>query len=431
MRVFDKKGPLRRWLRPKLKQAKVARRAFFARRARARSNARYVGITGSSGKSTTTALLGHLMAGQVAVQSQYFRNTLQTLTRFLRLDFSDTDYVIAELASAGPGDIRPMAQLMRPHVGIVTMVRLEHYSAFRKIEAVTAEKSELVRAVQPGGLVVLNADDENVRGMAALTTERVITFGTAPDADYRVSDVQAAYPDTLSFVLHGPAGEVALKTQFPAAHFWMPAAAAAAAALELGIAPEVVAAQAASFEPLRSRGEVIAIPGGPRFLLDTAKAPWHSLNLAFDMIGAAAAGRKRIVLGHISDYAGSSRKYGDAYRVAREAADEVIFVGENSHRSRASQEDRDSGRFREFISVRAAADYIRETAVADELILLKGSANLHLERIALEYTHDIRCWPESCGKQKDCRSCGLFDRPFEEHQKMSRREQQARRGTGL
>ena len=428
MRFLDKHGPLRRWLSPKLKQAKISYRAIFARRARARSNARYIGITGSSGKSTTTALLPHMISGQAPAVSQLFRNTMDMLTRFLGSDLGDAEYVVIELGAAGPGDIGPMAAMLRPHVGIVTLVRLEHYSAFRKIEAVTAEKAELVRAVQPGGLVVLNADDENVRGMAALTGERVVTFGTAPDADYRVSNVHAAYPDMLSFTLRGPGGEVALHTQFPAPHFWMPVAAAAATALELGIASEVVAARTATFAPLKNRGEVLAIPGSPRFMLDTAKAPWHSLYLAFDMIDAASAGRKRIVLGHISDYAGSTRKYGDAYKVAREAADEVIFVGDNSHRSRASQEDRDTGRFREFTSVRAAADHIRETAVEDELILLKGSSNLHLERIALSYTHDIRCWADACGKQQDCRSCGLFDLPFEEHSRLSRRETRRRLG---
>ena len=426
MRLLDKNGPFRNWLRPRLRRAKVAYRAFLSRRARKRSTARYIGITGSSGKSTTTALLAHMISGRAPAASQLFRNTMGMLTRFLRRDHSGIDYVVVELGAAGPGDIGPMTALLKPHVGIVTLVRLEHYSAFRKIEAVTAEKAALVQGVLPGGLVVLNADDENVRGMAALTGERVVTFGTSPEADYRVFDIHAAYPDTLSFTLRGPAGDLALKTRFPASHFWMPVAAAAATALELGIAPEVVASQAATFAPLIIRGEVMAIPGGPDFILDTAKAPWHSLNLAFDMIGAATAGRKRIVLGHISDYAGSTRKYGNAYQAASEASDEVIFVGDNSHRSRASQEDRDTGRFHEFVSVKPAADHIRHTAVADELILIKGSSNLHLERIALSFTHDVRCWVDACGKQVDCRSCGLFDLPFEEHSTLSRREKRRR-----
>lgn len=427
MRLFDKQGPLRNWFRPILKQAKMSVWRARARRVRNRSTARYIGVTGSSGKSTTTALLGHIIAGQAPVSSQFFRNTMGQLTRFLVQRPKKAEYMVAELGAAGIGDIGPMAKLLRPHVGIVTLVRLEHYSAFRKIEIVTAEKAALVEAVQADGLVVLNADDENVRGMAALTSARVVTFGTTPDADYRAVDIHAAYPDALSFTLRGPAEDLTLRTQFPATHFWMPVAAAAATALEMGIRSEIVAERVASFAPLRNRGEILTVSGGPHFMLDTAKAPWHSLGLAFDMIEAATAWRKRIVLGHISDYAGSPRKYGEAYRQARKASDEVIFVGDNSHRSRAPQEDRDSGRFREFVSVKDAADHIRETAVEDELILLKGSSNLHLERIALSYTHDIRCWVQACGKGIDCRSCGLFDLPFEEHAQLSRAERKARR----
>ena len=78
---------------------RVERVEDVARRARARSNARYIGITGSSGKSTTTALLAHMISGQAPAVSQLFRNTMDMLTRFLGSDLGDAEYVVIELGA--------------------------------------------------------------------------------------------------------------------------------------------------------------------------------------------------------------------------------------------------------------------------------------------------------------------------------------------
>ena len=133
------------------------------------------------------------------------------------------------------------------------------------------------------------------------------------------------------------------------------------------------------------------------------------------------------MLGQISDYAGSSRKYGTAYKIAREIADEVIYTGDSAHRSRASQADRDSGRFVELRSAKEVSDHIKQTAVPGELILLKSSSNLRLERIALAWTHDVKCWVPVCGKPSSCQTCGLYEVPFEEHRDFVAKRRLARR----
>lgn len=337
------------------------------------------------------------------------------------------DYVIFEAGAYAKGSIRPMAEMLQPHVAMVTMVRLEHFSSFRTLENVAVEKRALVEALRAEGLAILNADDPHVMGMAPGLDCRVVTFGMSDEADYRVSDVQASYPQRLSFSLHWKGNTLVLKTPFPADHFWLPAGAAAAAALELGMLPEMVAARLATYIPLANRCEIIITDGGPEFIVDSAKAPWHSINLAFDMMGKAVAVRKRIVLGQISDYAGSSRKYGTAYRAARDVADQIIYVGENAHRARAEQADHDSGRFHEIRAPEAVSNFIKETAVAGELILLKSSSSLHLERIALAWKYDVKCWVPVCGKPEDCMHCGLYEVPFEQHRDFVRKRRRARR----
>lgn len=118
-------------------------RRYRARRARAQSKAIFIGITGSSGKSTATSLLGHILAGRGTVHTQVLANTLKALVRTLYKRMKragEVDYVVFEAGAFEPGSIRPMAQMLKPDLAVVTMVRLEHFAQFRSLEAVAQEK---------------------------------------------------------------------------------------------------------------------------------------------------------------------------------------------------------------------------------------------------------------------------------------------------
>ncbi|PBC07573.1 Mur ligase family protein [Mesorhizobium sp. WSM3859] len=403
---------------------------YRAKRARARSKATFIGVTGSSGKSTAASLLGHILGGHRRVYTRVLANTIKSLvsTLYKRMNKGgEVDYVVFEAGAFGVDTIRPMAQMLKPHVAVVTMVRLEHFSSFKTLENVAREKRALVEELELGGLGVLNADDPNVLAMASGDTHRFVTFGESETADYRVADINAAYPRTLGFTLHWRGGTLKLETPFPGEHFWLPTAAAAATALELGAPARMVEERIATFVPLANRCHVVVVDGGPHFVVDTAKAPWHSLPLAFDMVAKSGAGGKRIVLGQLSDFAGSNAKYARAYESAREIADQVIYVGEHAHRSKASKADRDSGRFVELRTPKEASDHLRRTAAPGELILLKSSSSLHLERLALAWTHDVKCWIPACGKKEGCQDCGLFEVPFEEHRDFVKKRRNDRR----
>jgi UDP-N-acetylmuramoyl-tripeptide--D-alanyl-D-alanine ligase len=390
-------------------------RARRARDTRAGGHALFIGVTGSSGKSTTAALLAHLLEGKGRVVRGFGRNVYGALVGTIERTSRHDDFAVAEVAVGRAGDMKRMAELLRPDVAVVTLAALEHYSAFRSHAAVAAEKGGLVEALAPGGFALLNADDPHVMSMAARTRGRIVTFGRSRPADYRATRIAAAFPGRLCLTVEWRGGEATLRTNLVGEHFWLPVLAALAAAIELGVEPELAAERVSTFEPLANRCSVVDVPGGPTLVVDTVKAPWHSLWLAFDLIAGASAPRRRIVLGQISDCTGSHRRYRSAYRYARSRADQVVFVGEHSHRSGASQQDRDEGRFAAFQTPAQVAEHLRKTAIPGELILLKGSPNLHLERIALSWTHDVRCWIPTCGKRATCQACGLWGTRFEDH----------------
>ncbi len=343
-------------------------------------------------------------------------NTEKSISAAIINSSPEDDYFVTEAAIGKKGDMDGMAKVIRPDVAIVTLIALEHFSAFKTREAIAEEKGKLVQALSANGIAFLNADDDLVMAMAARTEARIVTFGREREADYRVVSVESRFPDPLKITIAWGDNVADIALPLVGEHFWVSVAAAFAAAAELGGEPETIARQLSGIAPLSQRCEPVRTSGGPIFLVDTVKAPWHSLPLVLQTMKSVSAPRKRIVLGQLSDMTNARAKYRDAYRAAREVCDQVIFVGEHSHRSKASEEDRASHRFVEKTRVEDACAYIKETAIEGEVILLKSSPRLHLDRIALAWETEVRCWSDDCGLMTDCISCGLFDRPFSEHQ---------------
>jgi UDP-N-acetylmuramoyl-tripeptide--D-alanyl-D-alanine ligase len=426
---------LRDWSRPMRKRyglratstrVKHAVSLKMAHMRRARSDALHIGITGSSGKSTTTALLAHILEAHGSVHAHVYRNTLYPLCEALRGVEPQTRFVVAEIGASVKGSISAMAGLLRPDVAVVTKVGLQHYSAFRGKEAVGLEKGTLVEALPSSGLAILNADDPHVMAMAKRTKARVVTFGRSPEADYRLESAHASLPTRLSARLSCEHGSFDLTTPFVSEEFWLATLASFAASVELGVSPEIAKERIATFSPPWNRCGVIEVAGGPTFIVDTAKAPNEEIPAAIEIIKKAQMPLKRVVIGQISDYPGNSIKvYRTAYQLAAACSDQVVFINDYGHRARVSERDRETGKFVDFTAPKEAADHVKNTARPGEVILLKGSQNLHLERLALCWTHDVQCWERSCGKTGDCVQCGMVEVPFEDHRKV-RRERRRR-----
>ena len=307
-----------------------------------------------------------------------------------------------------------MIHLLRPSVGVVTLVALEHYSAFRSLGAVAEEKGKLVEALPKSGLAVLNHDDPWVHAMALRTKARFVTFGKS-GGDYLITETRATEPGKLSVTIAHDGETFELKTQLTGSHNSLPVAAAVACAHQLGAPAALIEERLASFQPLFGRCSAHFIENGPVFIADTVKAPYHSIFLPINMMTEFSAPRRRIVIGPISDYAGSRKpKYRDVYRACRQVADQVIFVGDHSHRSKATPEDIAAGRFVEKRSVEEAAAFIKATAIPGEIIMLKSSRNIHLERIMLAVGQQVRCWEQNCGLDVDCLRCGSYAISFAE-----------------
>jgi UDP-N-acetylmuramoyl-tripeptide--D-alanyl-D-alanine ligase len=407
---------VRKQLRQSLRAAKFRVRELRAKMHRKIVSTKIIAVTGSSGKTTTVSLLAHILAGEHRVKwhatGNGYGEAVRTIGRLRRND----EFAVLEQGTSGPGKLARAANLIRPDVAIVTLVALEHFTAFRSIDAVAEEKSAFVKSLSRAGLAVLNYDDPFTRAMSTLTTARCVTFGTS-GGDYVVSEVVTSSDGFLSFELTRPnVQSLQIRTQLIGSFNWLSAAAAVTTALELGVSKSSVAKSAATFAPLMGRMSAHHTPEGSRLVMDTVKAPYHSVTLPLATLASMHSPSKRFVLGQISDYAGNSdRKYRNVYEAAVKVADEVCFVGPTAHKARPLPAHVETGKFRAFKDVRALAEHLKTTAREHEVILVKSSKNLHLERLLLDRIDNVQCWPTECGVGKTCMDCGLYRHPFSEH----------------
>jgi UDP-N-acetylmuramyl pentapeptide synthase len=300
----------------------------------------FVGVTGSTGKTTTKDLIHAILSSRLpGWKSEGNDNIVVYRTIFGTSPWHA--YCVQEIAAAIGGKRialeRPLS-LVRPRIGVVTNIGTDHLSAFGSVEEIAAEKGKLVAALPEAGTAILNADDPNVLAMGSRCRGRIVTYGLALGATIRAENVSCHWPDRLSFdVLYDGQREI-VRTQLCGTHWVHCVLAAIGVALEMGIPLAAAARSVETVEPSERRMEPVTRPDGVTFIRDDVKAPLWSLRPAFEFMGSASASRKIIVLGTISDYArGSYQAYRDVAKQALEVADLVLFVGPKASKSQRAK----------------------------------------------------------------------------------------------
>lgn len=371
---------------------------------------RFVGVTGSGGKTTTKDLVFTVLDSKFRThRSHDTNNQLYTVARTMFEIRPGTQYCVQEVGISGPGSLDQPVKLLAPSIAVVTNVRTDHGSAFSHEDGIAHEKSKLVRALGPDGIAVLNADDERVLAMAALAPGEVVTYGTGSKADVRAEQVTVDWPRGVRFVVHHRGESFAGEARLQGAHLVPCALAAVAVGLAAGMSvPECLAA-IRDFQPALGRMSLHSTKGGVTFIRDDWKAPLWSVRYPMDFLGELPARRKLVVLGNLSDYRGNSYPpYRDTVRHALGVADEVLLVGDHAGKAERIARNLDTGAVRGFASVEAASRYVCETVESGDVVLLKGSnISQHIGRIALACDQDVKCWRVKCRRDVFCDNCAL------------------------
>ena len=267
---------------------------------------RIIGITGSSGKTSTKDLIAAVLRplGEVVAPPGSFNNELGHPWTVLRAT-RDTDFLVLEMSARHPGNIAALAGIATPSIAAVLNVGTAHLGEFGSREVIAQTKSELVQAVPDSGVAILNADDPAVAAMAAKTAARVVTVGRGPSAQVRAEDVTLDELARPHFTLVTGAGRVPVTLAVHGEHQVGNALCAAAVALECGATPAQIADALAGATPAsRHRMEVRTTTAGVTVINDAYNANPDSMRAGLQALAVMAReGGKRswAVLGEMGE----------------------------------------------------------------------------------------------------------------------------------
>jgi UDP-N-acetylmuramoyl-tripeptide--D-alanyl-D-alanine ligase len=353
-------------------------------------NRRIVGVTGSVGKTTTKDLAAEVLATRFPTlrSEKSYNNEIGLPLSVLRLTDRHRRAVL-EMSMYVPGEIRLLAGIAPPQVGVVTLIAPVHAERAGSIEDIVDAKAELVEALPPApeGTAILNLDDERVMSMADRTQAEVVTYGLDPGADVWADRIEGLGLDGIRFWLHG--GErfggqsYAVKLPMLGRHSVQTALRAAAVGLVEGLHwEEVTRGLQESERQLR----LIAIqgPNGSVVLDDTYNASPPSTLAALNLLNDLVDGRRIAVLGDMLEL-GSYEEQGhrDVGIRTAEVADLLVTVGDLGRiiADEARRHRMPARRVQSFATADEAAAYLLDTVQAGDMVLVKGSRAVGMEQI--------------------------------------------------
>ncbi|MGW6943435.1 UDP-N-acetylmuramoyl-tripeptide--D-alanyl-D-alanine ligase [Streptomyces xanthophaeus] len=358
-----------------------------------------VALTGSAGKTSTKDLIAQvLQAHAPTVWTPGSLNNEIGLPLTALKATAETRHLVLEMGARGIGHIAYLTGLTPPRIGLVLNVGTAHIGEFGGREQIAQAKGELVEALPAeaeGGVAVLNADDPLVRAMSGRTKARTVLFGEAEDADVRATEVRMAPGGQPAFTLHTPTGCSDVTLRLYGEHHVSNALAAAAVAHVLGMSvSEIATALSGAGTLSRWRMEVTERADGVTIVNDAYNANPESMRAALRALAAmggsarANGGRTWAVLGPMAELGDASLAEHDAVgRLAvRLNVSKLVAVGgrEASWLQLGAYNEGSWGEESVVVSdAQAAVDLLRSELRPGDVVLVKASRSIGLERVAL------------------------------------------------
>jgi UDP-N-acetylmuramoyl-tripeptide--D-alanyl-D-alanine ligase len=348
-----------------------------------------ISITGTSGKTTTRRMIAHLLAKRYrcAESIRNYNNFVGVPLSILQIRKRTTMAVI-ELAMNNRGEIRQLARIADPSMGVITNVGRGHLEFLHTLENVAKAKAELLAHLKKGDVAVLNFDDPLVRRMARRTKAEVVSYGIDHDADFRVSNISLG-AQGARFSINGMEGfSISLLGKMNVYN----AIAAVAAAAVCGLNTNQMKHRLATVKPMSMRLQRKKM-GGITIFNDSYNANPDSMAAAIAVAAEAKGVRRIACLGDMLELGEKSPRF--HREIGRELAahhfDIILLYGPQS---RAIQEGlRAAGshaRIAHFIKRKALTRKLLKTVKRGDIVLIKASHAQRLDLVADELMIDLK-----------------------------------------
>jgi UDP-N-acetylmuramoyl-tripeptide--D-alanyl-D-alanine ligase len=350
---------------------------------RARVTAPVIGVTGSSGKTTTKDVLTQLLSAHRSVigSPRSFNNDIGVPLTLLLAD-EGTEALVVEIGTNSPGEIAALCRVAaRPTAGIVTNIGAAHLEGLGSLEGVAREKGDLAAAVPADGFVVLNADCRFSRQIASMTAARVITFSVEGEGDLNAHDLVFHAAGT-TFRLNGHE----VTSPLLGTHNVSNLLAALAACTGLGVPLDEVLPVVQHLAGGHQRMERHALPGGSLVLDDTWNSNPDSARAAVRVLAGLHGHRRRVlILGDMLELGRHAAEMHHEVGLAAAEADLdlVVLVGELAVAAAAGAMDGGlpAERVLHLPDAAAAIERVPSLVEAGDVVLVKASRGLRLERV--------------------------------------------------
>ncbi|MGD2156170.1 MAG: UDP-N-acetylmuramoyl-tripeptide--D-alanyl-D-alanine ligase [Anaerolineales bacterium] len=364
----------------------------IARFWRRKLDPRVVGITGSVGKTTTKELVASVLERRYRTLKNpgNLNNEIGLPLTLLHLGQSD-ERAVLEMGLYVEGEIALLCDISLPHVGIVTNVGTVHAERAGSQEAIARGKAELVRALpsEPGGVAVLNFDDPWVRQMAEATKARVFFYGLSPKADLWADGVESLGLEGIRFRLHYRGEVLHLRIPLIGRHSVHTALRAAAVGIVEDLTWQDIVDGLRS-EKTQLRMVIARADSGALILDDTYNASPQSMLAALNLLDELE-GYKVAVLGDMLELGQYEKRSHEMVGIrASEVADEIVTVGGLARviADAARRAGFSPASITELEDTEEAITYLSKQLHADDVVLVKGSHGLHMDRIVTALESD-------------------------------------------
>jgi UDP-N-acetylmuramoyl-tripeptide--D-alanyl-D-alanine ligase len=341
-------------------------------------------VTGSNGKTTTKELVASILAmrGPALRTQGNLNNEIGVPLTLFGLESRHVAAVV-EMGMNHPGEIARLTEIARPDAGLITIVQPAHLEGVGSIEGVARAKGELFHGLGPDATAVVNLDDARIAAQAQGLSARTLTYGRHADAQVRLVSVESQGREGLSLRIatRGREHEVALR--LVGDHNAMNATGAFALALALGYSPEecVRGLEAASAHARRL--QVVDAPGGVTVVDDCYNANPASVLAALRTVQELASdGRAVAVLGDMLELgADEARGHAEVVVDASNRVARLALFGPRMKSAVGLAEKKLGPAARHFDDVGELVGWLRGELQRDDVVLVKGSRGMRLERV--------------------------------------------------
>lgn len=357
----------------------------LGRRVREIWGGRLVAITGSMGKTTTRDFTARLLSERLQVLQPRgnFNNHIGLPLSLTRLE-STHNAAVVELGMNHAGEIDLLAGICRPDVAVITNIAPVHLEFFESIDAIAEAKGEILHALAANGAFVYNSDDPRARELARSYPGRTVSFGFGPQADYRISEWAIEDLSGMSFAMTGPDLLVAGRLGVVGKHFLYDTAAAVSVAALFELRPEEIHQGLSRLLPLQGRGTLLRLDS-IRLWDDSYNSNPRAVESVLETLSRLeTSSRKVLVLGDMLELGPTAPELHRQIGLrAAAVAGLLVTVGSLSEhlRSGAIEAGLPAASARHFSSAEEAVEGLPGLLREGDLVLVKASRGVHLDRI--------------------------------------------------